>query len=248
MAEFLAVITFVATPREDDRTPVGTGTIWQMFEPYKTVLSDPQSWLCGLCAGFLFLPTTVGDMIWGVPMLQQGFGLDHAVAVNRAAMVPMGWVLGAPILGYIADRMGRRKPVLIARACVMLVLTTAILYAPAGILPSYIGGFLFGFASGAAMIPYAIIKEVNPDKVKGSATGAIDFVVFTPSAIAAPIAGAVLRYISGGQPLDLHDFQQWGLIGLGGIAVGIVLAFFLEETGTAAKPAAPVVAVVQIKA
>ena len=240
----LAVVTFIATPKEEDRTPVGTGSIWQMFAPYKTVLSKPQSWLCGLCAGLLFLPTTVGDMIWGVPMLQQGFGLDHATAVNRAAMVPMGWVFGAPILGYVADKMGRRKPVLIVSGIVMLILATAILYAPAGILPPYIGGFLFGFASGAAMIPYAIIKEVNPDKVKGSATGAINFVVFTLSAIAAPIAGFVLRRISGGQPLDLHDFQQWGLIGLGGIAVGIVLAFFLKETGTAAKPATPVIAAI----
>jgi MFS family permease len=244
----LAVITFVATPREEDRTPVGTGSILEMFAPYKTVLSNPQSWLCGLCAGLLFLPTTVGDMIWGVPMLQQGFGLDHATAVNRAAMVPMGWVFGAPILGYVADAMGRRKPVLIASACAMLVIATAILYAPAGLLPPYIGGFLFGFASGAAMIPYAIIKEVNPDKVKGSATGAINFVVFTLSAVAAPIAGAVLRNMSGGGPINLHDFQQWGLIGLGGIAVGIVLAFFLKETGTAARPAAPLIAIVPLKA
>jgi hypothetical protein len=36
-------------------------------------------------------------------------------------------------------------------------------------------GFLLGFGSGAAMIPYSIIKEVNPDHAKGSATGAMNF-------------------------------------------------------------------------
>jgi MFS family permease len=230
----LAVITFFATPGEADRTPAGRGSLLQMFAPYKIVLSNPQSYLCGFCAGLLFLPTTIGDMIWGVPMLQQGFGIEHATAVNRAAMVPLGWVFGAPILGYIADRMGRRKPVLIASAFAMLAIAAGILYLPSDILPPYLGGLLFGFASGAAMIPYAIIKEVNPDRVKGSATGAMNFLVFTLSAIAAPVAGAVLQNFSGGQPLDLHDFQQWGLLGLGGIAVGIVLAFFLEETGAAA--------------
>ena len=116
----------------------------------------------------------------------------------------------------------------------MLAIAAGILYLPSDILPPYIGGLLFGFASGAAMIPYAIIKEVNPDRVKGSATGAMNFLVFTLSAVAAPIAGAVLQNISGGALLDLHDFQQWGLLGLGGIAVGIALAFFLEETGAAA--------------
>ena len=235
----LAIVTFLSTPSEHDRTPVGKGTLLQMFAPYKTVLSNPQSWLCGICAGLLFLPTTVGDMIWGVPMLQQGFGIEHATAVNRAAMIPLGWVFGAPILGFIADRMGRRKPVLIASAIAMLAIGAAIIFLPPEILPPYIGGLLFGFASGAAMIPYAIIKEVNPDRVKGSATGAMNFLVFTISAAAAPIAGWALQKISGKAPMDLYDFQQWGFLGLGGILAGVILAFFLEETGTAAhKPSA----------
>jgi MFS family permease len=238
----LAVVTFFATPSEPDRRTAGQGTLLEMFAPYKIVLSNPQSYLCGFCAGLLFLPTTIGDMIWGVPMLQQGFGVEQATAVNRAAMVPLGWVFGAPILGYIADRMGQRKPVLLVSAFAMLALAAAILYLPAGVMPPYIGGFLFGFASGAAMIPYAIIKEVNPDNVKGSATGAMNLIVFSLSALAAPIAGAVLQKISGGGPLDLADFQRWGLVGLVGIAVAIVMAFFLEETGSGARKAPPLIA------
>ena len=233
----LAIITFIATPSEDVPASKGHGTLLQMFAPYKEVLSNPQSYLCGFCAGLLFLPTTIGDMIWGVPLLQLGFGVGHAEAVNRAAMIPLGWVFGSPILGFIADRMGRRKPVLIVSAFAMLGLSAAIVYLPVGTLPDYIGGLLLGFASGAAMIPYSIIKEVNPDRIKGSATGAMNFLVFTLSAVAAPIAGFVLQKISGTAPLNLHDFQQWGFMGLGAIALGIVLAFFLEETGSAVRKA-----------
>ena len=235
LAAVLTVITFVATPREPDRTPAGQGGVWEMFAPYKEVLSNPQSYLCGLCAGLLFLPTTIGDMIWGVPILQSGFGVAHADAVNRAAMVPLGWVFGAPILGYVADRLGRRKPVLIASACAMLALAAAILYLPAPSLPPYLGGLLFGFASGAAMIPYSMIKEVNPDRIKGSATGAMNFLVFTLSAVAAPLAGWLLQRMSAGGALDLQDFRQWGVLGLVGIAVAIVLAVLLEETGSAIR-------------
>ncbi|MDB5977388.1 MAG: transporter [Nevskia sp.] len=238
VAAVLAVVTLVATPREPERMPAGRGTIGQMFAPYKVVLSNPQSYLCGACAGLLFLPTTIGDMIWGVSMLQNGFGVDHAVAVNRAAMVPLGWVFGAPLLGYVADRLGRRKPVLIASAIAMLALAAAILFLPPGVMPVYLGGLMFGFVSGAAMIPYSIIKEVNPDGVKGSATGAMNFLVFTLSALAAPVAGWVLQQRAGGAPLDLQDFQQWGWYGLAGIAVAIVLALFLKETGSNARPPA----------
>ena len=89
-------------------------------------------------------------------------------------------------------------------------------------------------------IPYSIIKEVNPDQVKGSATGAMNFLVFTLSALAAPVAGWVLQQRAGGAPLNLQDFQEWGAWGLGGIAVAIVLALFLKETGSAAHvPSVP---------
>src|SRR5208282_6926715 len=96
-------------------------SLLSMFKPYKVVLSNPQSWLCGLSAGLLFLPTTIGDMIWGVPFLRDGLGVGYAEAVNRASMVPLGWVIGCPLLGYIADHFGRRKPVLMAGMVLMLL-------------------------------------------------------------------------------------------------------------------------------
>jgi MFS family permease len=204
-----------------------------MFTPYKSVLSNPQSYLCGFAAGLLFLPTTVGDMIWGVSFLREGWHIGYAEAVDRAAMVPLGWVIGCPLVGYIADRFGRRKPVLIGGASFMLLIALVILYLPHDIIPSYLAGLLLGIGSGAAMIPYTIIKEVNADEVKGSATGAINFLVFTLSALMAPIYGWVLVSVSNGGPLDLPVFQKAGIIGIGGIAIAIVLSCFIRETGAA---------------
>jgi len=65
----------------------------------------------------------------------------------------------------------------------------------------------------------------------------MNFLVFTLSALAAPVAGWLLQRMSAGAAINLHDFREWGLLGLGGIAVGIVLAFFLEETGSAVRKA-----------
>lgn len=232
----IAVAILLVTPKREERTR--PGSILRMFSPYKTVLSNPQSYLCGLCAGLLFLPTTVGDMIWGVKFLQLGWHVDYAQAVDRASMVPLGWVIGCPILGYVADHFGRRKPVLIGGILLMLVSALAILYLPVGTVPPYALGFLLGFGSGAAMIPYSIIKEVNPDEVKGSATGAINFLVFVMSAFAAPAYGLLLQRLSGGGPLTLHIFQTGGAVGIAGILIAIVLVFFIKETGAAVRPPA----------
>ena len=230
----IALVLVLVTPRQDP-SEHPKSSIWRMFEPYKTVLSNPQSYLCGLCAGLLFLPTTVQDMIWGVPFLREGWHLEYGEAVNRAAMVPLGWVVGAPLLGYLADYIGRRKPVLVGGAVLMLIVASAIFFLPPNTLPPYLLGFLLGFGSGAAMIPYTSIKEVNPDEVKGSATGAINFLVFVLSGLVAPAYGWLLMKLSGGGPMTLEVFATGGATGIAAIVVGIVLAFFIKETGAAVR-------------
>jgi len=232
----VAVVMLLVTPRQDPSEHSKT-SIWHMFAPYKTVLSNPQSYLCGFSAGLLFLPTTIGTMIWGVAFLRQGWSVDAAEAVTRASMIPLGWVIGAPVLGYLADHYGRRKPVLFAGIALMLVTGAAAIYLPPNSLPPYIIGFLFGFGSGAAMIPYSIIKEVNPDNVKGSATGAINFLVFSMSAFGAPAAGWLLQKLAGGGALTLDIFEKGANAAIVCIIVGAILALFLRETGFAARKA-----------
>ena len=63
------------------------------------VFRNPQSILCGLIAGLMFLPTTIFDMVWGVRFLQEGHDLPYSVAVLRSASVPFGWIIGCPLLG-----------------------------------------------------------------------------------------------------------------------------------------------------
>ena len=230
----IALILFFVTPRKEAERSPEHHTFASILEPFKIVLGNPQSYLCGIVAGLLFLPTTIGDMIWGVRFLQTEGVSDYLIASDRASMVPLGWVIGCPLLGYIADHIGLRKPVLIGGAIMMLLSAVAIVYLPYA-TPAYIGGFLLGVGSGAAMIPYSMIKEANPDKVKGSATGVINFLVFLFSALLAPAYGALLSHVSGGAKLTLSDFQEAGVLGVGLIILAIILAFFLTETGLKAR-------------
>src|SRR6201997_736120 len=101
--------------------PVAQPANWMStVQPFGIVFSNPQSILCGLIAGLLFIPTTIFDMVWGVRYLQEAHGLDYASAVMRSAAVPFGWIIGCPLLGFISDKLGRRKPVIIGGAAILL--------------------------------------------------------------------------------------------------------------------------------
>ena len=47
------------------------------------------------------------------------------------------------------------------------------------------------------------------------------------------LAGLLLGIGLNGEPLDLAVFQKVGIIGISGIALAIVLSYFIRETGTA---------------
>ena len=190
--------------------------------------------LCGMIAGLLFIPTTIFDMVWGVRYLQEAHGFEYAEAVLRSATVPFGWIIGCPLLGFLSDRIGRRKPVIAAGGVVLLACLAGILYGPAHALPPYVMGLVAGIASGAAMLPYTVIKEANPPQMSGTATGVVNFLNFTFSALLGPVFGGILMRVSGGAAtMTLGHYQTTFEPLLYGVGLAIVLTLFLKETGPA---------------
>ena len=205
---------------------------------FGAVFGNPQSILCGLIAGLLFIPTTIFDMVWGVRYLQEGHGIAYAEAVLRSASVPFGWIIGCPLLGFLSDRLGRRKPVILGGAVVLFACTAWALYGSPAVLPPYVVGLTAGIASGAAMIPYTVVKEVNPKHLGGTATGVINFVNFTLSALLGPVFAGALRRASGGaEVMALAHYRTAFTPLLYGIATAMVLTLVLKETGRARRAA-----------
>jgi MFS family permease len=227
-----AVILYFATPREHLGPHLQEGGFGSLLKPYKVVFSNPQSYLCGIVAGLLFAPTTIGDMIWGVAAFQRDLQFSYHNAVVIASMVPLGWVFGCPLLGWLSDRIGRRKPVIVGSAALMILAAAQIAFKPLPISVK-LGMFIFGVASGAAMIPYSIIKEVNPDNVKGSATGGINFLVFAITAFMGPVYAHRIGRGTGNTPNLAVHFQRGAMFWMACCAAAIVVSFFLRETGSA---------------
>jgi len=232
----LSIALFAMLPRRP-ATQLSDTWVREALHALGTVFRNPQSILCGLIAGLLFIPTTIFDMVWGVRYLQEAHGFDYGSAVMRSSTVPLGWIIGCPLLGLLSDRIGLRKPVIAVSALVLLGCLTWILFGPPDVLPPYLLGLIAGIASGAAMLPYTVIKEANPRNMSGTATGVINFINFTLSALLGPVfAGFLVRASGGASERTLEHYQTtfWPL--LAGVALAIVLTLALRETGPGRRP------------
>lgn len=230
----LAVATWFVMPKDkgDSATHHGSISVKNLISPFKIVFGNIQSWYAGIIGGLLFVPTTIGALVWATSFLHSGDNLPMSQAASIASLVPIGWIIGCPLLGYISDKLGRRKPVLIGGALVMLVTGIIAVYVPMedSIMIRYGVALVIGIASGAAMIPFSMIKEANPPEVKGTAAGSMNFLVFGTSALISPL----VSHLMGPTPdktLTLSQFQEALLPLIVAIIIAIILSFFIHETG-----------------
>jgi len=95
---------------------------------------------------------------------------------------------------------------------------------------------LAGIASGAAMLPYSVIKEANPPEFGGTATGVVNFLNFTFSALLGPVFARILERVAGGaERMELDHYRTAFTPMMFGVALAIVLALVLKETGPAVR-------------
>jgi MFS family permease len=251
---FWMIMAFVAVPivlillflipsrSPAEPSPAGREGLARAGQAIAAVFGNPQSIMCGLIAGLFFIPTTIFDMVWGIRFLQEAHDMPYSLAVLRSASVPFGWIIGCPLLGWLSDRIGRRKPVIIGAGAVLFLCLTLILYGPLGVFPPFSLGLAAGIASGAAMIPYTVIKEANRPEHSGTATGVINFINFALTALTGPIFARLLVGASEGGERELVHYQSTFSPLLIGVGIAILLTFALRETGRTRGPGAPATA------
>ena len=80
-------------------------------------------------------------------------------------------------------------------------------------------------------------KEANPAHVSGTATGVVNFLNFTFSALLGPVFAWLLTAVSGGATqMSLEHYQTAFQPLVYGVALAILLTIVLRETGPAVRP------------
>lgn len=213
-----------------------TQTTMSIWWSLRIVLSKPQTWINALYTGFLFAPTAVIGESFGAAYIEYGRHIPGHAAAFIVSLIFIGWTIGGPISGWISDRVGRRKPMMILSALFGVVLSSWIVFAPQMTFTlAAVVFFIFGFTNVGVSIAYALSTEIHHRMVVGTAIAFTNMMSIFVGAALQPIVGRLIDNISQGRAyhiehLSLTDFQ-YGLCILPLCAlIALFLACMTKET------------------
>lgn len=131
--------------------------------------------------------------LWGVPLMRDLHGLDRASASLYTTIALAGFAVGAFKAGWLSDRIGRRKPVILGSALLTCVLWLCLILLPwhSGWSGLVLYGGL-GIVTGGFVVTYAAAKELLSPGVSGMGIALVNTGLFLGAAVMQPAFGWML--------------------------------------------------------
>ena len=204
-----------------------------------SVLRNRDTWPAvlvnfGVCGSF-----SAFAGLWAMPFLTQVYGMTRAVAANHVSLYFAGFALGCVILGTLSDRLGKRKPVLVASS--HLFALSWLVWLSGVSLPLVASYALFaamGLTTASFTLTWACAKEVNPPLLSGMSTSVTNMGGFLAAALLQPLFGWAMdahwqgRLTSSGARLYTPEDFHAGMLLLAAVAaIGALGSWRIRETG-----------------
>ncbi|MFA5960757.1 MAG: MFS transporter [Tatlockia sp.] len=211
------------------------------------IARNKQVWINGMFGCLVYLPTTVFAELWGIPYLKSAHALTQADADFANSLLFLGFTIGAPLMGYISDRLKRRKLPMFFGATGAGIVMMTILYFP-GLQTNHLNALMFmlGLLYSAQCIVFAVGRELSPKEAAGTAMAMTNMIVMLGAMFLQPLVGKLLdvslaahakniplTHLSEATLQHLYtaaDYQFALSIIPIGIILAAILTFFLKET------------------
>jgi len=173
-------------------------------------LSNKQNWLAGLFTSFLNLPIMVLCALWGASYLEVAHKLPDFAASNVVSLIFMGSVIGCPLVGWLSDSQGRRKPLMIMGAVATLITVTP-LFMDITLSQTTLSILFFalGFFTSAQVISYPLVAESNHSDNTGAAMGIASVLIMGGGGVGQVLFGWLMAKHAGSTVAQytVADFQ-----------------------------------------
>lgn len=137
--------------------------------------------------------------LWGVPFLTTHYNMAQTHAAGYCSLMLIAWAAGGPVIGWLSDTIGRRKPIYVI-ACLSLIALWWLLLMQSqwSTAMLIVLTTLIGLCSGAIVLSFAYARESAPPQLTGTVSGLINMGVMLGPMVMQPAVGVVLdKYWSG---------------------------------------------------
>lgn len=194
--------------------------------------SHREVWKISFVALTLSGPMLTLGGLWGTPYLIVAYDLDRPHAAFLMSLLLFGWAVGAPAAGILSDRMGRRRPILVAGCFIVCLMLFLLIFTPHLPLPAAVTiMIMLGLSGGSMATCFALVSDVLPDKITGAATGIVNALTVASGAVLQPVVGLLLDLQSVDRTTSYTDdaFRLAFCAILAAAVAGLVVAFRLRE-------------------
>lgn len=246
LAMVLSVLIYLLVPRRN--TPEEalelSGDVPARESPSNSIMSglaavsaNAQSWFCA-GAGFGMSATMLCFAgLWAVPWMTMTMGFDSKLAAGVSSLLFIGWGVTAPIVGWLSDQLGRRKPIVLCGAMISLVSVCLMVYADVT-QPLWLGVLFFinGAGSCCMVICFGLCRELNHRANSATAIGLVNMCVVASGAVLQPLIGWLLdqgwdgQLNAGARVYTEAAFQSAFLVLAAAALLGLLCAWRVKES------------------
>jgi MFS family permease len=167
----------------------------KIIPSFINALANGQNWLAGLYTCLLNLPIMVLCALWGASYLQVAHHLPDIAASNVISLIFMGSVIGCPLVGWLSDSQGRRKPLMIFGAVATLIcLIPLFMHLVLSQTALSVLFFFLGLFTSTQVISYPLIAESNDAENTGSSTGIASVLIMGGAGVGQVLFGWLMTY------------------------------------------------------
>ena len=241
----LAVLTLVVVrDRPEDvgfppPLPRGPTPRVNIAEGYGTVWGNRRTWPMFFVFFCQYGTLLSFSGLWAVPWMRDVYGMTSKESSEIVSLVGIGVIFGAPIAGFLSDKIfrSRRVPYILFTLAYTAVWACVAL-PPAGPPRALLGPlcFLVGLTASCFTLTWVLAREVNPPRFSGIATATVNAGGFLGAAVMQNVLGRILdaRWLGvlehGARRYPASGYHAAFLASLGTLVLACLLTVAVTET------------------
>ncbi|PHQ82301.1 MAG: MFS transporter [Coxiella sp. (in: Bacteria)] len=207
------------------------------WKSVRLAFGSRQNWLGGIYTSSINLPINVLGGLWGAMYLTTVYHFTKIDAAWVCSMLFAGTIVGSPIMGWLSDRIARRRPPMVFGALGSLFLIFFVLWMPhLNFDLLFLLFFLIGLFSSSQIIGYPLVAESSQRIVTAMSVSVVNITTVAGIGIIQRLYGYLMQAhaeqrvhhaTSTYLPADFH----WAmLIFLAGYIFAVLASFLVKET------------------